>query len=56
MFRREIQTGNLNLRLINIKRMVEIIQKEDVRRRKGEPKTELSGAQALHKQPKEVKL
>lgn len=54
--RRGIRAGDLNLRFVNSKKMVELVQKEDVRRRKGRPRTEPSGAQAFHKQPKEVNL
>lgn len=51
-----IGTGNLKLRLISIGRMLELVQNEDYRRRKGEPRAEPSGAPAFHKQPKGGKL
>ena len=47
---KEIGAGNLKLRLISI------VQNEDHRRRKGEPRAEPSGASAFHKRPKGVKL
>lgn len=53
---KEIRARNLKLRLISIERMLELVQNEDYRRRKGEPREEPSGAPAFHKQPKGVKL
>lgn len=53
---KEIEAGNLKLRLTGIERMLELVQNEDYRRRKGEPRAEPSGAPAFHKQPKGVKL
>lgn len=46
----------MKLRLISIGRMLELVQNEDYRRRKGEPRAEPSEAPAFHKQPKGGKL